>query len=107
MIEVSATEPRSGFDVGPAPDRPPTLAQVAAARLAASSYPPLQALTCHGEEDVVALRGRVSSYYLKQLAQTLVSHVAGIREVRNEVEVVDMHASRPPRHKPVRRADRN
>ncbi|HLA83738.1 MAG TPA: BON domain-containing protein [Thermoguttaceae bacterium] len=36
---------------------------------------------------VVTLRGRVSSYYYKQLAQTAALAVDGVRRLRNEVEV--------------------
>ena len=36
---------------------------------------------------VVTLRGRVSSYYQKQLAQTAAMRVAGVEQLENQVEV--------------------
>jgi osmotically-inducible protein OsmY len=37
--------------------------------------------------DVVVLRGRVPSFYLKQLAQAIVLAVPGVEGLRNELEV--------------------
>jgi osmotically-inducible protein OsmY len=37
---------------------------------------------------LVILRGRVPSYYMKQLVQAVAMEVAGVRELRNEVQVV-------------------
>ncbi len=106
MIEVTKTDLTSGFETPLPGERPLSLAEIAAARLATCPYPPLQRLSCQGEFDVVSLRGRVESFYLKQLAQTLVSHIPGVREVQNEVEVVEIGPNQPPRHRAGRPADR-
>jgi osmotically-inducible protein OsmY len=37
---------------------------------------------------MVFLRGRVNSYYLKQLAQETIRNVAGVEQIVNEIEVV-------------------
>jgi osmotically-inducible protein OsmY len=37
---------------------------------------------------LVILRGRVPSYYMKQLAQAAVLDVPGVHELRNDVQVV-------------------
>jgi osmotically-inducible protein OsmY len=39
-------------------------------------------------DGVVTLRGRVASYYQKQVAQTAALAVVGVGRLRNEVEVV-------------------
>jgi osmotically-inducible protein OsmY len=38
-------------------------------------------------EGRVTLRGVVGSYYQKQMAQEAIRHVAGVREIANELEV--------------------
>ena len=106
MIETPKTDSTSGFELALPSERHLSLAEIAAARLAMCPYPPLQRLSCQGEHDVVSLRGRVESFYLKQLAQTLVSHIPGVREVQNEVEVVEIGPNQPPRHRVRRTADR-
>ncbi len=76
-----------------------SLTEIAQARLAATSYQSLRALTCSSQTGVVAVRGEVSSYYLKQLAQTILRDIPGVREVQNHVQVVEIapHAPRLPR----------
>ena len=53
-----------------------------------SGYIELRDLSCHFHEGVLTLRGRVSSYYMKQLAQTFVFHLEGVQELNNRVEVL-------------------
>lgn len=66
-----------------------------------SCYQAIRAVTCQLDRGVLTLRGQVSSYYHKQLAQ-VVAHrrVAGAAVVRNDLEVVEpaasgRHATRP------------
>ena len=47
-----------------------------------SGYPSLRGTSCDFHEGVLTIRGRVPSYYMKQMAQVLTSQIA-------EVEVVD------------------
>jgi osmotically-inducible protein OsmY len=44
-------------------------------------------ITCHFEDGVLTLRGKLPSFYLKQLAQEAVREVHRVRRVINEIEV--------------------
>jgi osmotically-inducible protein OsmY len=55
--------------------------------LRATGYPALRHVEVATHDWIVFLRGRVPSYYLKQLAQAAVLVVPGVREVRNELNV--------------------
>jgi hypothetical protein len=67
------------------------LAERVARALAATGYPSLRTLDVTAGNRVAFLQGRVPSYYMKQVAQAVVLHVPGIRELRNELEVVCLH----------------
>jgi osmotically-inducible protein OsmY len=56
-------------------------------RLHQSAYSPLRRVTCqvHGQE--ITIRGRVPTYYLKQVAQSLLSGLDGIRTIDNRLDV--------------------
>jgi osmotically-inducible protein OsmY len=56
-------------------------------RLMASPYSALHGVGCSFHEGALVLHGRVASFYLKQLAQATVSHIVGVDEVSNRVEV--------------------
>jgi osmotically-inducible protein OsmY len=56
-------------------------------RLRQSSHHGLRAVSCEFDRGVLRLRGRLSSFYYKQLAQETVAHLSGVREVVNEVVV--------------------
>ena len=60
----------------------------AQSRLRKSGYHQLQLISCEFHKGVLTLRGRVSSFYLKQVAQTLVNQLDGVAEVNNRLEVV-------------------
>jgi osmotically-inducible protein OsmY len=45
-------------------------------------------VSCHFHEGVLTLRGRVGSYYLKQVAQTLVRSLESVRQVSNQLMVI-------------------
>jgi osmotically-inducible protein OsmY len=53
-----------------------------------SGYAPLRAIEVTVCAGVVILRGQVSSYHMKQLAQVIAMDVPVVRELRNDVEVV-------------------
>lgn len=55
--------------------------------LQSSGYAALRRLRCEVTGAVVIVQGVVPSYYLKQLAQTVLQRLNGIRTVRNLVEV--------------------
>ena len=56
-------------------------------RFERSPYLPLRKIRCYLHEGVLLLRGRVPTYYLKQLAQTIGNSLHGVRQVVNELEV--------------------
>ena len=79
---------RSECPAQPATSHSLDLAEAAGQRLRQSGYRPLWTITCHYHEGMVFLRGRVNSYYLKQLAQETIRNVAGVEQIVNEIEVV-------------------
>ncbi|WP_182870670.1 BON domain-containing protein [Rhodopirellula sp. JC639] len=52
-----------------------------------SGYTELKKLDCDFESGVVYLRGIVSSFYYKQLAQETIRHIEGINRIINEIVV--------------------
>ena len=63
------------------------IAEIARGVLRQSAYAELRDLSCDFSGGVLTLRGRVPTYYLKQLAQEAVADVPGVIEVDNHVEV--------------------
>jgi osmotically-inducible protein OsmY len=58
-----------------------------AARLRQSPYPALRRISCRLGDAALILRGRVPSYYMKQVAQIIAVSVDGASVVQNELEV--------------------
>jgi osmotically-inducible protein OsmY len=56
--------------------------------LRATGFPPLREVQVSVCGQLVVLQGRVPSYYMKQLAQAAAMGVAGIGELRNELQVI-------------------
>ena len=52
-----------------------------------SAYLALKDLSCEFRGGVLTLRGRLPSYYLKQVALTVVAKVEGVERINDEVEV--------------------
>jgi len=64
------------------------VAQAARRRLEMSPYVGIRKLSCEcNDEGVLVLRGRLASFYHKQLAQHAVLDLQGVTQVVNEVEV--------------------
>jgi osmotically-inducible protein OsmY len=78
----------AGDNLSPLRDGHRSIEVAAIADLRHSTYPELRRVTCEYHEGILTLRGRVSSYYMKQIAQTIVQHVEGVERVVNRVEVV-------------------
>ncbi len=65
------------------------LARAAHKRLKSTCYPGIRQLICEcDDQGVLYLRGRVASYYQKQLAQEAVSRLPGVVEIVNQAEVI-------------------
>jgi osmotically-inducible protein OsmY len=60
----------------------------AQASLRASAYREVRETTCLFNNGLILLQGRVSSYYLKQMAQTLLMNTPGVRHIVNTIQVV-------------------
>jgi hypothetical protein len=56
-------------------------------QLQASPYWPIRQLVCHVDRDRITVRGCVSSYYLKQIAQSMAIKAVGTDRVTSEIEV--------------------
>ncbi len=63
--------------------------QLARERLEATKIYELSRLHCELQGDALVIRGNVSSFYLKQLAQEAVKSMPGIRRIINQTDVVD------------------
>jgi osmotically-inducible protein OsmY len=58
-------------------------------RLRSNPYLALKNITCSQAGDgALVLRGCLPSYYLKQVAQTVVGQVEGVRRVDNQIQVL-------------------
>lgn len=87
-VDAAGTERRSEGVASPPPvQKVDTLAELRA-RLVECHYPALQRVTCELYEGVLVLRGRVPSFYQKQLAQAIAAQCAGVEEIVNKLEVM-------------------
>jgi len=57
-------------------------------RLQQSPYHELKSVSCRFHEGIAILEGRVSSFYLKQVAQTLLRDVDDVQEIVNRLVVI-------------------
>jgi hypothetical protein len=65
----------------------PTIVEIATGCLRASPHNVFAGVWCDCEDGVLCLRGRLSSYYHKQVAQEAVARVGGVIQVVNDIEV--------------------
>ena len=70
------------------PKERPVVQAEAQSRLRKSGYHELHLVSCDFHEGVLTLRGCVTSFYLKQVAQELIRRLDGAEEVNNRLEVV-------------------
>jgi osmotically-inducible protein OsmY len=56
--------------------------------LNATGYSPLRAIEVAVHDGQISLRGRVPSYFMKQIAQATVMAVPGVGELCNELDVI-------------------
>lgn len=64
------------------------LAESVERALHATGYAPLRSVEVVVRARRILLKGRVPSYYLKQIAQTATLAVPGIHQIHNDLEVV-------------------
>lgn len=60
------------------------------ARLAACPYHVLRSVLCEFQHGVLILRGRLPTFFHKQMAQEAVGGLDGVRQVVNEIEVTSL-----------------
>ena len=68
--------------------KPHIVAQAAKDRLRSNPHWPVRRVSCECDEGRLFLRGRLSSFFHKQLAQEAVADVDGVTQVINEIEVI-------------------
>lgn len=63
-------------------------------RFCSSPYHHLQLVRCHCQGGVVLLTGVLPSFFMKQMAQESIRHIAGVMKIDNQVEVIysEVHA---------------
>jgi osmotically-inducible protein OsmY len=64
------------------------IAKQAQELLHTSPYKPIHRVACAFQDGMLVLRGRLQTFFHKQLAQEAVARVDGVRQVVNEIEVV-------------------
>ena len=75
----------------------PAVVRLVTARLTCSPYLPLRRLVCHYDSGTLTLRGRVPTFYLRQLAWALVADLEEVVARVDRIEVVAPTSRRLPR----------
>jgi CheY-like chemotaxis protein len=78
FAEPAPPEPAPRRDVG----------ELAESRLRGHPYLALRHVSCEYHEGVLTLRGCLPTYYLKQVAQSAVATIDGVKQIDNEIEVI-------------------
>lgn len=73
------------------PNRDRHLQNAAETALQQSGYHSVGKLDCEVVDGTVVLSGRVTSYYQKQIAQTVVMKLDAVKEVENRLQVKSRH----------------
>jgi hypothetical protein len=93
--KASLKNPTKAFMMDAGPPRCLSLAERVERALRANGYPALRTIEVSVEGCRVVLKGRVPSYYMKQMAQVVSLAVAEVQELCNEVEVIPTAALAP------------
>ncbi len=67
----------------------PEITEAATACLQSSPYEAVRRVLCECDHGILVLRGQLSNFHQKQVAQETVAKVKGVIQVRNEIEVVE------------------
>ena len=78
---------QTALDVRSIPATRHPLEVEAEGRLRHAGYSPLRQLACHIHGRVLTILGRVPSYYMKQVAQSLLLELDGIEAIDNQLDV--------------------
>jgi osmotically-inducible protein OsmY len=84
---ISKVQPKAAVAPRHGNSTPDQLGKLAERRLRESLYHILRNVSVVFEGGVASLHGRVPSYYLKQMAQTIVGQIQGIDRVDNQIQV--------------------
>jgi osmotically-inducible protein OsmY len=96
--ETSRAVDRSSARTYSGPVKDSTLAERAEKALRQRDFRFSRCVRCESHDGVLALHGRVPSYYLKQLAQATVAEIGEVERIENYLDVfVSTEASRRPR----------
>jgi hypothetical protein len=87
LVMLSSSIAAQSIPQAPALKAHDELAAKVESHLRATSYAQLRDVSCESELGVLTLRGRVSTFYMKQIAQTLVREVPGVSQVVNLIQV--------------------
>ncbi len=75
----------------PALNRPTSIQAAAEQGLRSSPYSALKHVSCDCQGGVLVLRGRLPTYYLKQIAQEVVAHQFDkVERLENRIEVIPL-----------------
>lgn len=85
MLDANATSAYRRPTAGPSTDH------AAQNRLRSSTYRGLLSVHCESDNGAIVLRGRVASFFLKQIAQEIVREADDKRLIVNELKVDDPH----------------
>ncbi|MEY4181006.1 MAG: hypothetical protein RLY70_4581, partial [Planctomycetota bacterium] len=85
MASTSTVAVGSSSDLGGGSRSGDEIALAAASSLRAGPYPVLRNISCRCESGQLTLTGAVGSFYLKQIAQTIVARVPGVGRIDNRL----------------------
>jgi osmotically-inducible protein OsmY len=88
----SVAEALSGTLLDDSIDR--RVALLAERQLRDTKYQALTGISCEFHDGVAVLRGTVPTFYLKQVAQSVVRKLDGVKQIDNRIDVADTGAHR-------------
>ncbi len=88
MMKLECGTVRLAVDARRGAEQKRAFEHAAKSDLKRSGYHPVRSVTCHYDNGVLTLRGRLPSFFLKQVAQSVVRHrLEGLVTIDNQVEV--------------------
>jgi osmotically-inducible protein OsmY len=87
-LSLTPPDPHHSEEIGmSSPVQTERIAEAARERLAASPYSSIRRIDCSYADGVLVLSGEVSSYYEKQLAQSVLIGMEGVEQIANQLSV--------------------